>query len=159
MAKDEVEIRIVEDDPDDLELARRALSSERISHRIRVAQDGEEALDSRFCRNQFHGRDRGCQPKLILPDLKRLKVSGLDVLREIKEHPQTQALPVVIMTSSKQEQDRIRGYHLGVNSYLQKPVDFDRFRETIKHLGYYWLLVNQAPPAQALAVAERSQPL
>ena len=149
MTKDQVEILLVEDDPEDLELTMRALSDEHVCNRIQVARDGEEALDFLFCRGAFSDRDPNSHPRLILLDLKLPKVDGLEVLQQIKRDPRTQSVPVVILTSSSQEQDMIQGYHLGANSYIQKPVDFDQFRTTIKHLGYYWLLVNQPPPAPA----------
>jgi len=149
MPKDAVEILVVEDDPADLELTLYALDSERISNRIQVARDGEQALDFLFCRERFSRRDPTCQPKLILLDLKLPKVAGLDVLRQIKADAQTKALPVVILTSSKQEQDLATSYQSGVNSYIQKPVDFDQFREAIRQLGSYWLSLNQPPPREA----------
>ena len=149
MPKEEIEILLVEDDPDDLALALHALNEEHVSNRVRIARDGEEALDFLFCRGAYSGRDPDCQPKLILLDLKLPKIEGLEVLEQIKRDPSTKALPVVILTSSKQEEDMVRGYDLGVNSYIQKPVDFDQFRATVKQLGYYWLLVNQLPPQPA----------
>ena len=149
MLKDEIEILLVEDDPDDLELALHALNDEHICNRIQVARDGEEALDFLFCRGPFSGRNPECHPKVILLDLKLPKVDGLEVLQQIKANPRTSALPVVILTSSKQERDMVQGYRFGVNSYIQKPVDFDQFRTAIKRLGYYWLVVNQAPPHTA----------
>ena len=146
MLKDEIEILLVEDDPDDLELTLHALNEEHICNRIQVARDGEEALDFLFCRGPYSQRDPDCHPKIILLDLKLPKVDGLEVLQQIKRDPRTSAVPVVILTSSKQERDMVQSYRLGVNSYIQKPVDFDQFRSTIKRLGYYWLVVNQAPP-------------
>jgi two-component system response regulator len=159
MPKDEVEVLVVEDDANDLELMLYALDSVRISNRVEVARDGEEALDFLFCRKQFSGRDPTRPPKLVLLDLKLPKVSGLDVLRQIKAHAETRVLPVVILTSSKHEQDLIRGYQSGVNSYIQKPVDFDCFCETIRQLGTYWLSLNQPAPPMANPVAEQRQPL
>jgi len=151
MLKDQVEILLVEDDPEDLELTIRALNDEHVCNRIQVARDGEEALDFLFCRGAHRERDPDCHPKLILLDLKLPKVDGLEVLEQIKRDPRTRAVPVVILTSSKQEQDLVQGYRLGVNSYIQKPVDFDQFQSTIKQLGYYWLLVNQPAPELAFA--------
>jgi two-component system response regulator len=148
--KDQVEILLVEDDPEDLDLTMRALKEEHVGNRIQVARDGEEALDYLFCRGPHSRRAPGCNPKLILLDLKLPKVDGLEVLAQLKREPRTQAIPVVILTSSKQEQDLVQGYHLGANSYIQKPVDFDQFQATIKRLGYYWLLVNLPPPPVAL---------
>jgi CheY-like chemotaxis protein len=147
--EDQIEVLLVEDDSDDLELTMRSLSFERASNRIRVARDGEEALDFLFCRGPHCRRDRDSQPKLILLDLKLPKVGGLEVLKQIKSDPRTKAIPVVILTSSKQEQDVAQSYRLGVNSYIQKPVDFDQFRATIKRLGFYWLMVNEPPPMVA----------
>ena len=149
MLKDQVEILLVEDDPEDMDLTMRALNEEHICNRIQVARDGEEALDFLFCRGPHAARDSNEHPKLILLDLKLPKVDGLEVLEQIKRDPRTKAIPVVVLTSSKQEQDMIQGYHLGANSYIQKPVDFDQFQATVKRLGYYWLLVNQAPPKTA----------
>jgi CheY-like chemotaxis protein len=146
----QIEILLVEDDPDDLELTRRALQEERVCNMIHIARDGEEALDFLFCRGAFRDRDPKCQPKLILLDLKLPKVDGLEVLREIRRNPRTKILPVVILTSSKQESDMVQGYCLGVNSYIQKPVDFDQFRSTVKRLGYYWLVVNEPAPEMPL---------
>lgn len=157
MSNDQVEILLVEDDPEDLELTLRALKEAHVCNRIQVARDGEEALDFLFCRGEHSGRDPAGHPKLILLDLKLPKVDGLEVLEQIKRVPRTQAIPVVILTSSRQEQDVLQGYHLGANSYIQKPVDFDQFQSTIKQLGYYWLLVNQQPGTKlARAIPEET---
>lgn len=149
MTNDQVEILLVEDDPEDLDLTVRALKEAHVCNRIQVARDGEEALEFLFCQGPHSGRDPNCHPRLILLDLKLPKVDGLEVLDQIKRDPRTKAVPVVILTSSRQEQDLVQGYHLGANSYIQKPVDFDQFQSTIKNLGYYWLLVNQPPPLMA----------
>ena len=151
MVQDEVEILLIEDDPADAELALHALRNENLGNRIHVLRDGEEALDFVFCRGAYSGRPANRTPKLILLDLKLPKVDGLEVLRQIKEHPRTRPIPVVILTSSREEQDLVRGYQLGVNSYIQKPVDFAQFRETVKRLGLYWLVVNQCPPPSSLS--------
>lgn len=155
MSQKEVEILLVEDDPADLQLTLHALQSEHLCNRIEIARDGEEALNYIFRRESFSRRPEG-NPRLILLDLKLPKVDGLEVLRQVKEDPATRAIPVVILTSSRQESDLVRGYQLGTNSYIQKPVDFDQFRGTIKQLGYYWLLVNQSPPQEIPAGAARS---
>ena len=150
MPTDKIEILLVEDDPEDLELTMHSLNEEHICNRIQVARDGEEALDFLFCRGIHSERKPNNFPKLILLDLKLPKVDGLEVLQQIKSDPRTRALPVVILTSSRQEQDMVQGYQLGVNSYIQKPVDFDQFRKAIKQLGFYWLVVSQPPPQAAL---------
>lgn len=153
MSPNNVEILLVEDNPDDLELALHALRREKLANHIEVARDGEQALDFIFCRASYAQRNFNDQPKLILLDLKLPKVDGLQVLREIKEDPRTKTIPVVILTSSKEEKDLVEGYRLGVNSYIQKPVDFEQFRRSIKSVGLYWLVVNQPPPADALRKA------
>jgi CheY-like chemotaxis protein len=127
------------------------LRKEGLANRIQVANDGEEALDFVFCRGDHAGRTFDEPPRLILLDLKLPRVNGLEVLREIKSDPRTTHIPVVVLTSSAEEKDLIEGYHLGVNSYIQKPVDFDRFRETIRQVGLYWLVVNQPAPINTLA--------
>jgi two-component system, response regulator len=141
----EVDILLVEDNKDDLELALHALRRERLANRIQIARDGEEALDFLFCRGEFADRSMDQQPRVVLLDLKLPKVDGLEVLKQIKEDARTKTIPVVILTSSKEERDLVSSYRLGVNSYIQKPVDFDQFRDTVKQLGLYWLVVNQAP--------------
>lgn len=145
MADEVVEILLVEDNVNDAELALRALRKNRLANRIHVAGDGEEALDFIFCRGAYISRDFDRFPKLILLDLKLPKVDGMEVLRQLKADPRTRIIPVTILTSSKEETDMTRGYNLGVNSYIQKPVDFDQFCGTVTQLGMYWLLVNQLP--------------
>jgi len=145
----EIEILLVEDNPADVELTLHALRHDKLGNRIQVVRDGEEALDFLFCRGPYSDRTFGHPPKVVLLDLKLPKVDGLEVLRQVKSDPRTKAIPVVILTSSKEEKDMVNGYQLGVNSYIQKPVDFDKFRETVKHLGLYWVLVNEPPPPNA----------
>jgi two-component system response regulator len=142
----ETEILLVEDDPRDARLTIRELQTEKPNVLIEVARDGEEALDFLFRREAYSGRPPGSPPKLILLDLKLPKIDGLQVLREIKTNPETRAIPVVALTSSREENDRIESYRLGINSYVQKPVNFDEFRKTIRTLGLYWLNINQPPP-------------
>ena len=149
MPENGVEILLVEDNPDDVELAVHALRRENLANHIEVARDGEEALDFLFCRGRHAGRSFDHQPRLVLLDLKLPKVDGLEVLKEVKSDPRTKAIPVVIITSSREEQDLVNGYKLGVNAYIQKPVDFGQFREMVKRLGLFWLVVNQPPPEAA----------
>jgi CheY-like chemotaxis protein len=151
MTQKEVEILLVEDNPADVELTLHALRSNNLINQVQVVRDGEEALDFLFSRGSYSDRNSEAPPKLILLDLKLPKVDGLDVLREIRSNSRTRPLPVVILTSSKEERDMVAGYQLGVNSYIQKPVDFSQFRETVKQLGLYWLLINQPPPAKAFS--------
>jgi CheY-like chemotaxis protein len=139
-----VEILLVEDNPDDVELTLHALREENLSNNIHVARDGEEALDFLFRRGEYQ-RSENRTPKLVLLDLKLPKVDGLEVLRQLKSDPKLRVIPVVILTSSKEEKDLIKGYTLGVNSYIQKPVAFQAFRKVVKQLGLYWLVVNEAP--------------
>src|SRR4051812_12470806 len=138
---DEVEILLVEDNADDVELCLHALRKEKLSNKIHVARDGQEALDFLFGRDPQH-----LLPRLILLDLKLPKVDGIQVLREVKRNTTTKTLPVVILTSSREERDLVESYELGVNSYLQKPVDFDEFRSMVKQIGFYWMVVNQTAP-------------
>lgn len=144
-----VEILLVEDSPADAELTLHALHKDRLANSIQVAQDGEEALDFLFCRGAFKERSFDNAPKLVLLDLKLPKVDGLEVLRQAKNDSRTKPIPVVILTASREERDLVESYQLGANGYIQKPVDFVQFREAVKQLGLYWLVVNQPPPAAA----------
>jgi two-component system response regulator len=146
---DEIEILLVEDNPNDLELTMHALRKEHLSNSIQVARDGEEALEFLFCRGAYSQRSFDHPPRLIVLDLKLPKVDGLEVLRQIKNDSRTRAIPVAILTSSKEERDLVEGYNIGANSYIQKPVDFNQFRDTVKQLGLYWLVVNQPPPSSS----------
>jgi two-component system response regulator len=149
MPEHTIEILLVEDNPADVELTLHALRKEKLANKIEVVGDGEEALDFLFCRNRFSGRSFDRPPRLVLLDLKLPKVDGMEVLRAIKADPRTRAIPVVILTASKEEKDLINGYQLGVNAYIQKPVDFEQFRTIVRELGLFWLVVNQPPPAAA----------
>jgi two-component system response regulator len=156
MTGKQVEILLVEDNSEDLELALHALRKENLANNIHVARDGEEALEFLFCTGTYEGRSFQCPPKLVLLDLKLPKVDGMEVLKQIKGDPRTKTIPVVILTSSKEERDLMNGYDLGVNSYIQKPVDFEQFRDTVKSLGMYWLLINQVPLPASARGAEKS---
>ena len=145
----EIEILLVDDSAEDVELTVLALRRNKISNAIQIAEDGAEALDFLFCRGQHEGRTFSHAPKLVLLDLKLPKVDGLQVLRAIRGDERTKAIPVVILTSSKEQRDLIDGYGLGVNAYIQKPVDFEQFADTIRQLGMFWLVMNQSPPAGA----------
>ena len=140
-----VEILLVEDSPDDLELTRRALRKANLTNPIHIARDGAEALDFIFCEGDYAGRDIENPPRVILLDLKLPKVDGLEVLKRVKGDPRTAAIPVVVLTSSKEQNDVVESYALGVNSYIVKPVNFERFAEAVQQLGMYWLLLNQPP--------------
>ena len=144
ISKQPVSILLVEDNPADAELAIRALRRGRISNQICVLQDGAEALDFIFCRGVYAEREITDHPKLILLDLKLPKISGLEVLKQIKSDPRTQIIPVVVLTSSAQDSDVIESYQLGVNSYIVKPVDFEQFNKAVEQLGFYWLLMNHS---------------
>jgi CheY-like chemotaxis protein len=141
----EIEILLVEDNADDLEMALHALRKMNLANRIQVARDGVEALDFIFCRGPFADRKMENGPKVVLLDLKLPKVDGLEVLRAIKTDPRTKKIPVVVLTSSKEQNDVVTSYHLGVNSYIVKPVNFVQFAEAVQKLGLYWLLLNQPP--------------
>ncbi|MDT8369218.1 MAG: response regulator [Longimicrobiales bacterium] len=140
-------ILLVEDDPDDQELTLRAIRAENLKNEIVVVEDGAQALDYLFARGTYADRDPKLLPQVVLLDLKLPKVDGLEVLRQIRGDGRTRLLPVVILTSSKEERDIAAGYGLGANSYVQKPVDFDEFCEAVRKLGLYWLLLNQSPPS------------
>jgi two-component system response regulator len=139
-------ILLVEDNPNDEALTLRALKKNNIQDRVVVARDGAEALDYLFATGAFQGRDPSEVPRVVLLDLKLPKVDGLEVLRRLRANAQTQLLPVVILTSSNEERDLVAGYGSGANSYIRKPVDFTEFSETVRHLGNYWLHLNEAPP-------------
>lgn len=140
-------ILLVEDNPDDVELTRRAFRKNNLMNPIVVAADGASALDYLFGRGDWEGRDVRDRPALILLDLKLPKIEGIEVLRSIREDVRTQTIPVVVLTTSREDRDVVESYRLGANSYVRKPVDFNEFIEAVRHLGMYWLLLNEAPPA------------
>ena len=144
-----VEILLVEDNPSDAELALHALKKCKVANHILHVRDGAEALDFLFRRGAYSARNDENHPVLVLLNLKLSKVDGLQVLKQIKSDPRTKAIPVILLTSSKEESDMTAGYQLGVNSYIQKPVNFGEFQEVVRQLGMYWLLVNSKPPVAA----------
>ena len=142
-------ILLVEDNPDDEALTLRALKKNNIQNEVVVARDGVEALDYLFGTGKYAGRDVTVLPSVTLLDLKLPKIDGLEVLEKVRANEVTKFLPVVILTSSKEEQDLIRGYKLGANSYIRKPVDFSQFIEAVRQLGLYWLLLNESAPVRS----------
>jgi two-component system, response regulator len=153
----ETEILLVEDNQDDLDLTLHALKRENLANNIVIARDGEEALNFFFCRGSFAERSMENPPRLVLLDLKLPKVNGIEVLQQVKSDPRTKSIPIVVLTSSKEEIDLVRSYNFGANSYIQKPVNFAEFRQTVKHLGLYWLVVNQPVPANLLEISGQAQ--
>jgi CheY-like chemotaxis protein len=139
-------ILLIEDNADDEALTLRALKKNHIFNEVVVARDGAEALDYLFGTGAYAGRDLSVPPQVVLLDLKLPKISGLEVLKRIRENERTRLQPVVILTSSKEEQDLAASYGLGANSYIRKPVDFDQFSEAVRQVGLYWLVLNEAPP-------------
>jgi CheY-like chemotaxis protein len=146
MTGKQIEILLVEDNAEDVELTLHTLQKENLANNIQVVRDGEEALDFLFCKGTYSSRSFESPPRLVLLDLKLPKVNGLEVLKQLKADSRTQCIPVVILTSSREERDLVQSYGSGANSYIQKPVDFDQFRDTVKKVGLYWLLINQRSP-------------
>jgi len=142
---DEVEVLLVEDNPQDADLAKRALRKKNLANHLQWVEDGEAALDFLFCRGSYSDRTPSRQPKVVLLDLKLPKLDGLEVLEAIKGDDRTKSIPIVIVTSSRQDPDIAKAYALGANSYVVKPIDFDQFADSMANLGYYWLLINQPP--------------
>ena len=139
-------ILLVEDNPDDVTLTERALKKSHILNKLIVTKDGAEALDFIFGTGTYSDRDMSIMPEVVLLDLKLPKIDGIEVLRRIRSKETTKLLPVVILTSSKEEKDVVDGYRFGANSYIRKPVDFNQFVDAVKQLGMYWLLLNEPPP-------------
>ncbi len=140
-----IEILLVEDNPNDVKLAMHAFKTHHIANHVQVVRDGAEALEFIFCTDRYANRKIENGPRMILLDLKLPLVDGIEVLRRTKADPRTRSIPVVVMTSSREDRDIVESYQLGVNSYIVKPVDFGQFTEAVKQLGYYWLLLNQPP--------------
>jgi len=157
MADGGVEILLVEDNLNDELLAMHVFKKEKIANNIHVVRDGAEALEYIFCTGAYAGR-RFDNPKLILLDVKLPLVDGVEVLRQIRGDPRTRLVPVVMLTSSNEQRDIVEAYRLGVNSYIVKPVDFEQFNEVVKHLGYYWLLLNRHPHAVNGSLLEATSP-
>jgi two-component system, response regulator len=151
MTENLVEILLVEDNPNDVALALHAFKKSNLTNRIQIVRDGAEALEFLFREGQFEGRTNGT-PKVVLLDLKLPKVDGLEVLQRLRANPATKQLPVVALTSSREERDIVESYNLGVNSYIVKPVDFEQFTEVVRQLGFYWALLNQ-PPVEVIAAS------
>ncbi len=145
MSESLIEILLVEDNPDDVELTLLAFQKNKLANRIHVVRDGAEALDFLFCKGAYSGRRIEEHPNVVLLDLKLPKVDGLEVLRSMKGDARTRSIPVVVLTTSREDRDIEESYRLGVNSYIVKPVDFEQFTEAVRHLGLYWLLLNQPP--------------
>ena len=146
MKQHQVEILLIEDNPDEAELAIRSLKKNNLANNLVHIDDGAEALDYIFCRGNYSEKDISIVPKVILLDLKLPKVGGLEILRQVKNDSRTKIIPIVILTSSKEDSDLIEGYNLGVNSYIVKPVNFESFAKAIAELGFYWIILNQQPP-------------
>jgi CheY-like chemotaxis protein len=138
-------ILLVDDSPDDIKLTVRALDQSNIINDLVVAEDGVEALDYLFCTGKYEGRNTGMMPQLILLDLKMPRMDGLEVLRRIRADERTRLMPVVVLTTSNEDRDRVESYRLGANSYIRKPVDFSQFAEAVRQLGLYWLVLNEGP--------------
>ena len=151
----EVDILLVDDSQEDVDLTLHALRTENLANSFFVARDGEEALEFLFCTGPHAGRSFDHPPKLVLLDLKLPKIDGMQVLKRVKSDERTRIIPVVLMTSSKEERDLVSGYNLGANSYIQKPVDFDEFRKMVKLLGMYWLVINRPPLTNGWAPAAK----
>ena len=142
-----INILLVEDNPDDVELTLHALKKNNIVNPVKIVRDGQEALDYLYHKGKYESMDYDL-PNVILLDLKLPKVDGIEVLQRIKSDRKTKLIPVVVLTSSKEESDLLRSYDLGVNSYIRKPVDFDQFVDTVRQIGFYWMLINEQPPAK-----------
>lgn len=146
MSEEKVEILLCEDNRRDADLTIRALKKQKLANKVVWVKDGEEALNYLYAKGEYADRSIKDTPRVILLDLKMPKVNGMEVLEEVRAHPETQHIPVVVMTSSQEEKDIVKSYSLGVNSYIVKPVDFQKFMESVSDVGFYWLLLNKQPP-------------
>ncbi|MFI5363451.1 MAG: response regulator [Elusimicrobiota bacterium] len=151
--KNEVEILIVDDTPSDVELTVLSLRRAKLANKIDILEDGQQALDFLFCRGKYSDRSFSDPPRVILLDLKMPRVGGIEVLRAVRGDPRTRAIPIVVLTSSKEQHDLVESYNLGVNAYIEKPVDFERFREVVEQIGLFWLVVNEPPPSDCFGGA------
>jgi CheY-like chemotaxis protein len=154
MNSTQTDVLLVDDSREDVELTSHILRREKLASSIHIVRDGEEALDFLFCRGAFADRSFDRPPKVVLLDLKLPKVNGIQILEQLKNDHRTKFIPVVVLSSSNEERDLVRSYELGANSYIQKPVDFDRFRYTVKTAVLYWLAINQPPPANGAPNAQ-----
>lgn len=145
MVEDILDILLVEDNPCDIEMTLDALKGNNLANRVRVLKDGEEAVDYIFRQGKYSGEGIGARPAIILLDLKLPKIDGLEVLRRIRSDERTKQIPVVVLTSSRLDKDRIESYNLGVNSYILKPVEFDNFAKAVSEIGFYWAVLNKPP--------------
>lgn len=150
MTEGPIEILLVEDNPSDAELTLHCLRKKKLANYIHWARDGEEALDFLFCTGEFSTRSFNDAPKLVLLDLKLPKVDGLEILKRMKQDSRTKLIPVLILTSSKEDRDIVQGYDLGANGYVQKPVGFDEFRAVVETIGYFWLITNHPPMVRSM---------
>jgi two-component system, response regulator len=147
-----IEILIADDSPSDVELTILSLRKSKLANTIQVVEDGQKALDFLFCRSEYAGRSFDRPPRVVLLDLKMPKVDGIEVLRALRGDPRTKAIPVVVLTSSQEQHDLVESYNLGVNAYIQKPVDFSRFAAVVEQIGMFWLVVNEPPPPDCFGV-------
>jgi two-component system response regulator len=154
MSQKPIEILLVEDNPNDEELTLYALRKNNITNHVHIVRDGAEALEYLFCTGEYADRQINDPPKVVLLDLKLPKVDGLEVLERVKADARTRTIPVVVLTSSQEERDIVESYHLGVNSYIVKPVDFDQFIDVVHNLGLYWMLLNKTPSHQDLSTPD-----
>jgi CheY-like chemotaxis protein len=148
-----VDVLLVDDNASDVELTLHVLQHNRLANCVHIAEDGQEALDFIFCRGSYQSRSIDDRPRVILLDLKLPKVDGMEVLKAIRSDERTKTIPVVLLTSSREQRDLVEGYKLGANAFIQKPVDFEQFQKAIQQVGMFWLIVNEPPPREAFSSA------